>query len=98
MSWGMASRGIVFPDGRQRNNMRKMCRLLFPADEVRAGLVCAKKTLFPSVPLCPYPLLWWFQSHPRGWWFVSSWGLQLGVRVLQLQRGGQQRGLLLWPD
>lgn len=70
MSRGTASLGIVFPDGKQRNNTGKMCFLLAP----RSGLLCSVGThtwlsLLILTPLC--------QSHPLGWWLVphgvSSW-------------------------
>lgn len=84
MSRGTASCGIVFPDGKQRNNTRKMCRLLFPADEVRERLVCPQPR---SLPPHPHPL---FQCH--SWAAYPLRGLQMGVPVLQPQCGGTAKG------
>lgn len=84
MSRGTASCGIVFPDGKQRNNTRKMCRLLFPADEVRERLVCPQPR---SLPPHPHPL---FQCH--SWAAYPLRGLQTGVPVLQPQCGGTAKG------
>lgn len=100
MSRGTASCGIVFPDGKQRNNARKMRCLLFPADEVRAGLVCTQLGWKPA------PLL--ILTHPSSCFKVtpragglSPRGLWMGVRVLHpRRRWGESEGAFCfgWAD
>lgn len=81
---GTASLGIVFPDGKQRNNTggKSAPGSLLPP---RSGLLRSVGTrsclsLLILTPLC--------HSHPLAWWLVPT-----GVFVLQPRCGEQHRGL-----